>query len=104
VLAPARNRPLAHWTSDLREARFDAQRRLVLTLGSLAAAGVDARGEVGDSDATQAIEDVLRRFPADEVILVARSGSGQPEASPLERRLRVPLRRVAVPEPPLDSS
>jgi len=98
VVAPARNRPLAHWTSDLRKARLDAQRRLVLTLGSLAAAEVQARGEVGDSNPTQAIEDVLRRFPADEVVIATApaEGGGGSYLDDLERRLDRPVRRVNV--------
>jgi len=38
--------------------------------------------EVGDTDPVQAIEDALRRFPADEVIVVTRPGD---EASWLEK-------------------
>src|SRR6266571_1733383 len=68
VLAPALNTPVAHWLSDLRKARLDAQRRLAVSLGTLAAAGVDARGQVGDSDPVQAVEDSLRTFPAQEVV------------------------------------
>ena len=44
VLAPAFNSGLAHWADDLRKARDQAQSRLVLSLGTLAAAGIDARG------------------------------------------------------------
>ena len=32
-------------------------------------AGIEARGEVGDGDPLQAIEDALRTFGADEVII-----------------------------------
>lgn len=96
VLSPARNRPLAHWLSDVDEARLEAQRRLVLTVGSLLAAGLDARGEVGDPEAVQAIEDALRRFAADEVVLMAseEEGGAQLLAAELRERLRIPVRRV----------
>ncbi|OLE38851.1 MAG: hypothetical protein AUG48_00710 [Actinobacteria bacterium 13_1_20CM_3_68_9] len=60
VLAPAVNTTVAHWLSDLRKARQDAQRRLAVSLGTLAAARADARGQVGDSDPVQAVEDALR--------------------------------------------
>src|SRR6476469_9172101 len=66
VMAPALNTAVAHWLSDLRKARLDAQRRLAVSLGSLAAAHLDARGEVGDTDPVQAVEDTLRSFPAQE--------------------------------------
>jgi hypothetical protein len=35
----------------------------------LAEAGVQARGEVGDGDPLQAMEDALRTFGADEIII-----------------------------------
>jgi GABA permease len=36
---------------------------------ALAAAGIETRGQVGDDDPLQAIEDALRSFPADEIVL-----------------------------------
>jgi hypothetical protein len=69
VVCPALNSPLRHWASDEDQARAAAQERLSRSLARLAAAGVDARGEVGDSEPLQAIEDALRTFGADEVII-----------------------------------
>ena len=48
MLAPALNRRLSHWMSDLRGARLGAQERLAVSLAALAAARVDATGRVGD--------------------------------------------------------
>jgi nucleotide-binding universal stress UspA family protein len=69
VVCPALNAPLRHWVSDEDAARAAAQQRLEASLARLAEAGVDARGEVGDGDPLQAIEDALRTFGADEVII-----------------------------------
>jgi hypothetical protein len=69
VVSPALNSPLRTWTSDEDAARAAAQKRLDESLGQLRAAGINARGEVGDGDPLQAIEDALRTFGADEVIL-----------------------------------
>jgi nucleotide-binding universal stress UspA family protein len=69
VVCPALNAPLRHWVSDEDAARAAAQERLQASLARLAEAGVDARGEVGDGDPLQAIEDALRTFGADEVII-----------------------------------
>jgi nucleotide-binding universal stress UspA family protein len=69
VVCPALNAPLRHWVSDEDGARAAAQERLQTSLARLADAGVDARGEVGDGDPLQAIEDALRTFGADEVII-----------------------------------
>jgi hypothetical protein len=69
VVTPALNSPLRHWTSDEDSARAAAQGRLDASLGRLHSLGVQARGEVGDSDPLQAIEDALRTFGPDEIIL-----------------------------------
>jgi hypothetical protein len=69
VVTPALNSPLRHWVSDEDEARAAAQDRLDASLAKLAAAGVQARGEVGDGDPLQAMEDALRTFGADEIII-----------------------------------
>ena len=69
VVTPALNSPLKHWVSDEDDARAEAQERLDASLAKLAEAGVQARGEVGDGDPVQAIEDALRTFGADEIII-----------------------------------
>ena len=69
VVTPALNSPVRHWTSDEDQARAAAQQRLEASLERLGRAGIDARGEVGDGDPLQAIEDALRTFGADEVII-----------------------------------
>jgi hypothetical protein len=69
VVTPALNSPLKHWASDEDGARAAAQKRLDASLARLREAGIDARGEVGDGEPLQAIEDALRTFGADEVII-----------------------------------
>jgi hypothetical protein len=69
VVVPALNSPLRHWASDDDDARARAQDRLATSLERLNADGVNARGEVGDSEPLQAIEDALRTFGADEIII-----------------------------------
>jgi GABA permease len=69
VVCPALNSPLKHWVSDEDAARSAAKRRLDASLASMRAAGLDARGEIGDGDPIQAIEDAIRTFRPDELIL-----------------------------------
>jgi uncharacterized membrane protein len=69
VVCPALNSRIRHWTSDEDRAREQAHERLERSLAALAEAGVEARGEVGDDDPLQAIEDALRTFGADEIII-----------------------------------
>jgi hypothetical protein len=69
VVTPALNTPLRHWASDEDDARAAAQRRLEASLERLREAGVEANGQVGDGDPLQAIDDALRTFGADEIII-----------------------------------
>jgi hypothetical protein len=69
VVAPALNTPLKTWTSDEDEARSVAQQRLDTSLESMRAVGLDATGEIGDGDPVQAIEDAVRTFRPDELIV-----------------------------------
>jgi hypothetical protein len=69
VVCPALNSPLRHWASDEDGARADAQLRLDRSLAAMHAAGLDAAGEIGDGDPIQAIEDAVRTFRPDELII-----------------------------------
>jgi hypothetical protein len=69
VVAPALNSKVRHWVSDEDGARAAAQRRVDESVSRLAEVGVDAEGQVGDADPLQAIEDALRTFGADEIII-----------------------------------
>ena len=69
VVAPAQPSPLQHLASDEDQARAQAQQRVDASLAKLREAGVSARGEVGDADPIQAIEDALRTFGADEIVI-----------------------------------
>jgi hypothetical protein len=99
VLAPARIGFLDRWASDVEPARHAAQQRLVISIASLAAAGIEAEARVGDEDVVQAVEDQLGSFPASEVILVGAGGDESKAlaaaAEELRGRLQVPFRWVA---------
>ena len=69
VITPALNSPLRHWASDEDGARAEAQERLSASLARLRALGIDAKGEIGDAEPVQAMEDALRLFGADEIII-----------------------------------
>jgi hypothetical protein len=69
VVSPALNTPLKHWLSDEDGARNAAQERLDRSLGRLRESGIEASGEIGDGEPLQAIEDALRTFGADEIII-----------------------------------
>ena len=69
VVCPALNTPLRHWVSDEDEARVAAQDRLEASLAAMQEAGIEARGEIGDGDPLLAIEDAIRTFAPDELVI-----------------------------------
>jgi hypothetical protein len=69
VVCPALNSAVRHWASDEDAARAAAQQRLDASLGQLRGYGLAASGSVGDGDPLQAIEDALRTFGADEIVI-----------------------------------
>jgi hypothetical protein len=70
VVCPALNlSKIKHWVSDEDEARREAQERLDAVVARLERDGVPVKGDVGDADPIQAMEDALRLFPAEEAII-----------------------------------
>jgi GABA permease len=69
VVCPALNSPLRHWASDEDGAREHAQERLDASLKTMQSAGIQASGEIGDGDPIQAIEDAVRTFRPDELVV-----------------------------------
>jgi hypothetical protein len=70
VVVPAlTNSPLKHGLGDVDEAREEAEVRLRASLEAMRKTGIEADGQVGDSDPLLAIDDALAMFPADEVII-----------------------------------
>ena len=69
LVCPALNSKVKHWTNEEDEARRHARERLERLLTGLRREGLEAEGDIGDDDPVQAMEDALRRFPADEVII-----------------------------------
>lgn len=95
VVCPALTSPVRHWVSDLDGARAEAAQRLDQTLSQLHAVGIEADGEVGDDDPLRAIEDSLRTFGADEIIISTRP---EGRADGLERHVVARAReRIALP-------
>ena len=66
---PALNSRLRTWTSDEDPARAAAQSRLHTTLQRLSSVGIDARGDVGDVDPLVAVEDAVRTFRPNELVV-----------------------------------
>jgi hypothetical protein len=100
VVAPTQPNFLDRWASDLRNAEREAERKLEITIASLAEKHLRTRGEIGGPELLLAIEDTLRAYPADEVILATGSPeedhAGAHAADELRERLSVPFERLVV--------
>ncbi len=94
VVVPALQDSLKQLANDDGDAIADAQADLERLVGELAGTGVKVSGIVGDSDPRLALEDSLRQFAADEVLVV------NPAASEMEHLEEVSTER-AVEDVPL---
>ena len=94
LVVPVPSHRLDRWLSAEDRARHEAEARLARSAGSLVAAGLPVSGSIGDPDPAQALEDELRGFAADEVVLL--TANGKDPLAKIEPRLAIPLRRVSV--------
>jgi hypothetical protein len=69
VVCPALNSRLKTFTSDEDPAREAAQARLDVTLARLSSVGISAKGEVGDGDPLVAVDDAVRTFGPNEIVI-----------------------------------
>jgi hypothetical protein len=77
LIAPALTESgLEHVMGDVDDALAAARERLERSAAELERAGIEAESAVGDSDLRLAIEDALRSFDADEIVIVAHRDGG----------------------------
>jgi len=101
VICPALNTRLKTWTSDEDPARAAARIRLQTMLERLSSVGVEAQGDIGDVDPLVAVEDAVRLFRPNELVV-----STHPEGrsnwlergvvSALRERYEMPVTHVVV--------
>ena len=97
IVAPAHVGPLEWLATDEDDARREASSRALAAEQALADRA-DVEAEAGDIDPVQAVEDALRSFPADEILIVGgASRDGAMEAS--LRQFNVPVSRAGGPPP-----
>ena len=101
VLAPVLTSHLHYAVSDIDSELAEAHKRLDQSLAWARQSGFVARGEVGDPNPTTAIEDELRDFGADAVLVVTHpreleTWQERGELERLRRELRVPVEHVMV--------
>ena len=102
VVAPAAEISRLDWlTNDEQEARAEAGERALAAGFAVAPDAASVYAEVGDTDPVQAIEDALREFPADELVLVTHpdEDAGWLEEGTAEEalaRFDLPVRHLVV--------
>lgn len=104
VVAPALQKSgLRFWLSDADDAIAKAEEVRRGTVERLDDGGVAASGDTGESDPMKAIEDALRTFAADRIVLFAHPGSEQRyreeiDVGEIERRFGLPVDHALVSE------
>jgi nucleotide-binding universal stress UspA family protein len=102
VVAPASDLSRLEWlATDEDEARGEAADIARSTERAVQPEAGRVETEVGDSDPVQAIEDALRQFPADEIIVVTRKGDDagwleKDSAEEASERFGVPVTHLVV--------
>jgi GABA permease len=91
AVAPA----LRRWVSDVDDARERARRRVEATVSCLRSLNADAAGAVGDEDPLRAVEDALRTFGGDEIVVSTPPGPrGEAVVARIRERFALPVTHV----------
>ncbi len=107
VVAPALHESgLRFWLSDADEAIARAQQVSRKTVENLGEAGIAAHGESGEGAPLDAIEDALRDFPADRIIVFTRPEADERyregvEDSEIKQRFGLPVEHALLPSSPV---
>ena len=97
VVSPATNQSkLAFWVSDPDEAIAEAETAQEETVERLEEAGIDAAGQVGESEPGLALQDALATYPADRIVIAlhpegARDYREDAALGDLESRTGIPV-------------
>ena len=99
VLSPATNQSkVAFWVSDPDDAIAEATAAESESVGALREEGVNAEGEVGESDPAQAIDDALATFAADRIVIFSHSEGDRDyrEDESLKNRWPIPVTHAVI--------
>jgi hypothetical protein len=101
VVAPALHKnALRFWVSDADEAIAKADDVSHQSVEQLGAEGVSASGDTGEGNFEEAIEDALKTFPADRILIFTHPDSEQRykedvDADELQQRFGVPVTQAS---------
>ena len=87
VVAPAlADSAMKFWMSDADEAIARAEEVRLQSVERLGQEGISATGDTGEADPYTAIEDALKTFDADRIVLFTHDGEGQRYREDLDER------------------
>ena len=93
VVAPALNSRLRRWLSDEDGARRLAGAHASATVQRLELRGLHAKGQIGDGDPLQAMEDALPVFAADEIVIAGDTSLAERLVARARARFGLPVLR-----------
>ena len=102
LVAPAvQDSPLKFWVSDADDAIARAQQVQSESMERLSEEGIAARGDTGEGEPLQAIQDALATFPADRIALFVHEGDAAGyregvDSDEVHERFGIPVDRVSV--------
>jgi hypothetical protein len=104
VVAPAVEQSRLQWLTNAEDdARAQAERTAEEVAAAAEGGAAQVEVEVGDSDPLLAVEDALRTFDADEIVVVTRTGKGaswleeNAAETIAERFPQLPVRTIELP-------
>ncbi len=103
VLAPALHESrLRFWLSDADGAIAEAEQVQRATVRGLDQADVEAHGDTGEGDPTEAIQDALVEFKADRIVVFTHAASErryreEVDTAQIEGRFGIPVSRAELP-------
>jgi hypothetical protein len=103
VIAPALNQSsIAFWVSDSDDAIAEAEAAKEESVERLAAEGVEATGDTGESEPLTALQDALATFAADRILVFVRPDDAQAYKEDdvigeAERRFGLPVTETPLP-------
>ncbi|HWE34499.1 MAG TPA: hypothetical protein VG410_13490 [Solirubrobacteraceae bacterium] len=103
VVAPAlQESPIKFWFSDADDAIAKAEQVSRQTVEQLGDAGVPASADTGESDPLDAVQDALRTFEADKILIFTHPEGEQRyredfDTEAVEQRFAIPVERAIVP-------
>jgi hypothetical protein len=103
VIAPAlHSSPLRFWLSDADRAIAEAEGVQRESVDHLADAGISASGDTGEADTLAAVQDSLRTFPAEQIVIFSHPPGGRDykesvSTAEVEARFGLPVTQHATP-------